>query len=80
MSTIKRFNWVRSPSAWERSQAWRERQAELRANFETASSAANTRFFSASIDQTTGLGQIAAQTASRRIQAEAVRRALSQLA
>lgn len=76
---IKSFNWIRSPSAWERSQAWRERQAELRSNFESASGAANSKFFGASLDQMTGLGAIAATSASRRIRAEAAQRALNQL-
>jgi hypothetical protein len=77
---VKRFNWVRSPSTWERSQAWRARQQEARENFEAANSSAGTSFFSATMNQVTGTGQIVAQTASRRIQAQAVQAALNKLA
>jgi hypothetical protein len=77
--SIKRFNWLRSPSAWERSQAWRARQQEIRDSFEAANSAANSTMFAATINQMTGLGSIAATVASSRIQTAAVAAALNRL-
>jgi hypothetical protein len=75
----KRFNWLRSPSAWERNQAWRERQQEARANFEASAADANTKFFGATTNLTQGLASIAAQAASRRMQSQALNSALNKL-
>lgn len=78
--SVKRFNWVRSPSAWESTQAWRSKQQEARSQFESASSAANSAFFGASIDLAAGLGAVAAKIASNRVQQQAIRAALNTLA
>jgi hypothetical protein len=76
----KRLNWVRSPSAWQANQAWRERQAAARENFEAASSSANSAFANANINLVAGLGQIAATVASRRMQNERIAKVLNSLA
>jgi hypothetical protein len=77
---IRRFQWIRSPSAWERSQAWRARQQEIRDNFEAANSSANSSFFAATMTLVAGTGLIVAQTASRRDQAQALQAVLNKLA
>jgi hypothetical protein len=68
--SVKRFNWVRSPSLWERNLAWRSRQQEVRADFEAANSSASSNFFTANLNLVTGLGSIAADAAVARIQAQ----------
>jgi hypothetical protein len=77
---VSRFSWVRSPSAWRQTEAWRARQQEVRDNFEAAHSAANTSLYSASLNLVTGLGTIAAKIANQRVQAQAVARVLNKLA
>jgi hypothetical protein len=77
---VRRFNWVRSPTAWESSQAWRARQSEMRDSFEAVHSNASSTFFSATMNLATGASTIVAQTAQKRIQAQAVRAALNKLA
>jgi hypothetical protein len=65
----KRFNWVRSPGAWESVQTWREKRAAMRANFEASSADAVSRFGAALTAQTSGSATIAGQTALDRINA-----------
>ena len=77
---VKRFNWVRTPSLWRQSEAWRARQQEMRESFEAANSAANSSFFTANLNLVTGLGSVAAQTASKRIQAQALAAYFNKLA
>jgi hypothetical protein len=69
--SVKRFNWLRSPSAWQSTQAWRERQQAARENFEAANSAASSTFAAASTNLVTGLGSIAATIAAQRAQQQA---------
>ena len=78
--SIKRFSWLRTPSAWESTQAWRSRQQDARDKFESANASASTNFFSASTNLVTGMGSITAQVASQRIQQQAVKAALNKLA
>jgi len=78
--SIRRFNWVQSPSAWQSAQAWRERQQALRENFEASNSSANSAFFGAATDLVTGMGDITAKIAAKRIQAERAAKALNTLA
>jgi hypothetical protein len=78
--SIKRFNWTRTPSFHQRNEAWRARQEEMRASFESASSAASNAFGSASINLVTGLGALVAQQASRRAQLAAAVKQLNILA
>ncbi len=75
-----RFNWIGSPTAWQQSQAWRDRQAQIREDFYAASSSANSNFFGASINLTSGLGEITARIASKRLQSQALAKALNRLA
>ena len=77
--STKRFNWVRSPTAWQRSQAWRERQQQARESFEASNANANAKFFGATIKQSDGLASIAVQIASQRVQAKALNAALNKM-
>jgi len=77
---IRRFNWLRSPTAWERTQTWRERQQTARASFESANSSANSAFATASTNFASGMGDITARIAAKRIQAERAANALNTLA
>jgi hypothetical protein len=70
--SVKRFNWVRSPSLWERNLAWRARQQEIRESSESANSSASSGFFSANLNLVTGLGSIAAEAAISRVRAKAM--------
>lgn len=78
--SIKKFAWLRNPTVVERNQAWRQRQQEIRGNFESASSAASGAFANATVNQVAGLGQIVANMASQRMQQEAIQRQLNLIA
>lgn len=65
----KRFNWIRSPSTWESVQSWRQKRADMRATFESASSDAVSRFGAAWSAQISGSVTIAAQAGLDRINA-----------
>lgn len=78
--SVKSFQWLRSPKIWERNEAWRARQQELREQFESANAAASDSFATASINQVTGLGSIVGQIASKRIREQAIQKQLNRLA
>ena len=78
--SIKKFSWLRNPTVVERNRAWRARQQEIRGSFESANSAASSRFANANINQVAGLGQIVANAASQRMQREAIQRQLNLIA
>jgi hypothetical protein len=66
----KRFNWVPKQSAWQQTQAWREKRAAMREQFAASSAALSAGFTQAMSGQITGLGDLAAQAAVKRQQAE----------
>jgi hypothetical protein len=78
--SIRRFNWVRNPTAWQSAQAWRERQQSARENFEATNSGANSAFASAATAFVSGMGDITTQVAVKRIQAERAAKAFNTLA
>ena len=78
--SIRRFNWVRSPSAWQSAQGWRERQQAARENFEATNSGASSAFASAATAFVSGMGDITTQVAIKRIQAERTAKAFNTLA
>ena len=78
--SIRRFNWLRSPTAYQAAQAWHERQQAVRENFEASSSGANSAFASAATDLVNGMGDITAKIAVKRILAERAAKALNKLA
>jgi hypothetical protein len=65
----KRFNWIRSPGAWETMQSWQQKRADMRASFESSSSDAVSRFGAAWSSQITGSATIAAQAGLDRVKA-----------
>ena len=65
---VKRFNWVRTPTFQESSDAWRARRQAARENFETNSSAAWSVFTQANSDFASGMASIAASSAVKRLQ------------
>ena len=72
----KKFYWIRSPSAWERTVAWREKQQEARANYEAGNAGVIEAFASASTNLVAGMGDITSRVAVKRIQAERAAKAL----
>jgi hypothetical protein len=82
MTSVKRFNWIRQPTAWQSTQAWRARHAEASQKSLDYSTAASNAFASAQINLTTGMATISAQVANGRVQsqASASRNQLSSLA
>jgi hypothetical protein len=67
--TSKRFNWVRQPTAWEQSQAWREKRALAREKFESMNATAVNGFSTAWSNQISGMANIASQMAVDRMKA-----------
>jgi hypothetical protein len=65
---VKRFNWVRTPTFQESSDAWRARRQAARENLEANSSAAWSVFTKANADFATGMASIAASAAVKRAQ------------
>ncbi len=68
---VKRFSWVRSYTAWEQTQRWRERRAALRSDFELANQTLANGFATATSNVIQGQGTLAAQQALARIEAAA---------
>jgi hypothetical protein len=75
-----RLNWIGSPTAWQQTLAWHDRQAQARSDFEASSSAASANLFGASTNLTSGLGEITARIASKRLQSQVLAKALNKLA
>jgi hypothetical protein len=70
MAAIKRFNWVRNPTAWESTQGWREKQRAASESFTSAAASAFEGFQAAWSGAVSGAVQNTTQTALARIQAE----------
>jgi hypothetical protein len=68
---VKRFNWVRPASGWERFQAWQERRRAMREDFEAANAAALSGFGAAWSNAITGASNLAGQAALDRVNAAA---------
>jgi hypothetical protein len=67
--SVKRFQWVQTPSAWQAAQTWSARQQAATADFESSQAAAIDGFAAATQNLATGLATIAAQIASKRLKA-----------
>jgi hypothetical protein len=63
----KKFNWVRSPSAWESAEAWRNKRAEMAAKFREMNETAANSFASAQYDNLSGSVSNAQQAAIDRL-------------
>lgn len=66
---IKRMNWVRTRSAWEQQQAWQKQRAANREIYERNKAAAIESFGAAFTSQINGIGELAVQQATKRVQA-----------
>lgn len=64
---VKRFNWVRSATAWERLQLWQERRRAMRDNFESANAFARDQFAGALSNQSSASAELAARAAQSRV-------------
>jgi hypothetical protein len=71
MASVKRFNWIREPTAWQRVQQRRASHAEISQRAMEYGAAASNNFASAQIGMTTGMSTISAQVANQRVQAQA---------
>jgi hypothetical protein len=71
MASVRRFNWVRSPTAWESSQIWREKQRAASERFATTAAAAFDGFGSAFSSELSGKVENTTQAALSRIQSTA---------
>jgi len=60
---IKRFNWMRKPSAYEFAQSWKSQRAGMIAQFQADAQAASSAFAGAQNNMLTGLNNLAAQAA-----------------
>jgi hypothetical protein len=67
----KQFNWLRRPTAWEHAQAWRERRAAMREDFESINAAVSERLFAAQTTLSTGMASLAVQASILRVTAAA---------
>jgi hypothetical protein len=67
----KKFSWLRTPTAWQQSQIWRERRQAMNAKFFQKSNNFIAGLAVAQADQISGTAQIVSQMAVARIQAEA---------
>jgi len=68
---IRKFGWLRSPSAWQQAETWRARRANFAENSISASDTVNATFAQAATDQGKGLAKLATQAAVKRIKTAA---------
>lgn len=66
----KKFNWVRTLSARENVNLWREKRKSMRQDFEARTADANSRLSSALYGQSKGITDLGIQTAIARVQKE----------
>jgi hypothetical protein len=67
MAEIRKFGWLRTPSAWQQAQAWRSRRAALTADSLNAGDTFNALFSKANKDRIEGMAKLAAEAAVKRI-------------
>jgi hypothetical protein len=65
---IKRFNWVKRPTQWERIQAWQQHRSRMVQRFREEASAAASAFASAQQNLSVGMASLAAQASIQRAQ------------
>lgn len=64
---IKRFNWARMATGWERLQSWQAKRSAMIEDFNSMNSIARDGFASAWSGQISGSSDLAAQAALNRI-------------
>lgn len=67
---IKRIKWLRTPTAWETTKAWREHRKAMMAKFQQEADDATSAFTGAWMNKITGTTDLAAQVLTKRVQAE----------
>ena len=67
---VKRFSWLKRPSAWEYAQAWRSHRANMVAQFRDQSNSLSTAFANAQNNLSVGMATLAAQASIARTQDE----------
>jgi hypothetical protein len=70
-TSIKKFNWVTTPSAYESAQSWKEKRSAMVSDFQNASYNLANSFTTAIINQSIGMGNLTANAAISRMQNEA---------
>jgi hypothetical protein len=65
---MKRFNWVRRPSAWEYAQSWRSHRSAMTQKFLDDGAATASSFLSVQSNLSSGLATLAAQASIARAQ------------
>jgi hypothetical protein len=68
--TIKKFNWVKRPTMWEYSQAWKSHRSNMVRRFLDDGAAASAAFANAQNNMVTGMATLAAQASILRSQNE----------
>ncbi len=68
---IKKFNWVRTPSAYQQMRAWRARQRDFTEKSISSGDMFNSVVAQAKADESKGLVKLATQAAVKRMQAAA---------
>ena len=68
---IRKFGWVRTPTAWQQAETWRARRSNFAERSISASDTVNATFAQAATDQGKGLAKLATQAAVTRIKAAA---------
>jgi hypothetical protein len=68
---VKRIKWLRSPSAWQSEQSWRQKRHAANEQSRNMASNAISMLSSAASNQILGSGSLAAKIASDRIKSEA---------
>ena len=68
---IKRFNWLKRPTAWEQAQAWRDQRRAMAQQSLDAGAAASTAFLNAQNNLTSGMATLTAQMSIQRVQEQA---------
>jgi hypothetical protein len=70
--TVKKFNWVKRPTMWEYSQAWKSHRSNMARSFLDDGAAASAAFASAQNNMVTGMATLAAQASIVRSQNEII--------
>src|SRR5262245_47145751 len=67
----RKFNWLPRPSAWQQSQAWREKRQAMIQDFQSKTDAFSSGFGAAMSNQISGQAQLTTQIVMSRLQAQA---------
>jgi hypothetical protein len=71
MTSVKRFNWIREPTGWQRVQKWRATHAKVSQQAMDYGTSASNAFANAQVNMTTGMATIAAKVGNQRVQSQA---------